>query len=90
MKKDLLEKLLNEAILTGANFADIFYEEKREKTITLLDSKIDKVAINSLKGAGIRICDNDNVYYSAVNDLNEDIDNTTNTSKESNTNNTSN
>lgn len=72
MKKDLLEKLLNESIVTGANFADVFYEEKREKNIILLDSKIDKVTINSLKGAGIRICDNDNVYYSAVNDLSED------------------
>lgn len=69
MKKEELESLLNIMTSTGSDYSDIFYEEKYEKTIKLLDSKIDDIIIEKIKGIGLRVCDGHNTFYSATNNL---------------------
>lgn len=69
MKREEIESLLNIMVETGSNYSDIFYEEKTETVIKLLDSKIDNVITEKIKGAGLRVCDEHNTYYSAVNNL---------------------
>ena len=70
--KDKLKNIINKCLDTGVDFADVFEEKKKYKTIKLIDSKIDKVNINRLSGMGIRFVENGEVYYSAINDLSEE------------------
>jgi len=69
MDKSLLEKLINNAVDTGADYCDLFYEDTYIKKIILNDSKIDKIENTFIKGLGIRLVDNDKVYYTDTNDL---------------------
>lgn len=69
MDKGNLESLLNVMTSTGSDYSDIFIEEKIEKTIKLLDSKIDDIQLVKTKGAGLRVCDEHNTFYSATNNL---------------------
>lgn len=64
--KEKLEKVLNIMTDTGSSYSDIFMEEKCERTIRLIDSKIDKVDTFVTKGVGLRVCDNHNTFYSAL------------------------
>lgn len=72
MEKQLLEELLNDALDTGADYSDIFFEETCKKSIILSDSKIDKINNEIIKGVGIRITSEDKTYYSDTNNLNID------------------
>ena len=47
--KEKLEKILNLMVDTGSSYSDIFIEEKTEKSINLLDGKIDKIKSDFLK-----------------------------------------
>lgn len=69
MNKQLLEELINNAIDTGADYCDIFYEDTYIKNIILNDSKIDKINNEIINGVGIRIVKNDKTYYSDTNNL---------------------
>lgn len=72
MNKEKLENLLNIMTSTGSNYSDIFLEEKSEITWKMIDSKIDDIIVENIKGVGLRVCDEHNTYYSALNDLNFD------------------
>lgn len=72
MKKEILEKYLNLAMSTGADFVEIFYEEDFSKIFRLRDSKLDDIEIRNIKGLGIRIIKGDESFYASSNNLNED------------------
>lgn len=72
MNKELLEKLVNEGLKTGADFSEIFYEEKKETNISFSSSIVNNCSINSINGVGIRLANNNEVYYACTSDLNED------------------
>jgi len=67
MEKRKLENLLNIMTSTGSDYADIFNEKTKTRTIKLLDSKIDSIISESIDGIGLRVCDEHNTYYSALN-----------------------
>lgn len=69
MEKKILEELLNDAVDTGAEFCDLFYESSITRQLILNDSKLDKINTDIVSGLGIRISDNDVVYYTSTNDL---------------------
>ena len=66
MQKEELEEYLNIALSTGADFAEIYYEDVKNKTYRLIDSKLDTIDSSYVKGMGIRIVSNDESYYTAT------------------------
>ena len=70
MKKKF-ENILNLMCDTGASYADIFKEDTLERSIKLLDGKIDKVDTEIIKGIGLRVCNEHNTFYSAINNCDE-------------------
>ena len=72
MEKKQLEKYLNLALQTGADFAEIYYEESKTTNYRLTDSKIDAIDTDNEKGMGIRIIKNELSYYTSTNILNDD------------------
>ena len=69
MKKDRLENMLENMLSTGADFAEIFAEDKKITSYNYIDSNLDNFSINYKNGVGLRIAKDNNVYYVATNDL---------------------
>ena len=55
LQKELAHEVLCAALTTGADFAEIFYEDTVENTISMLSGKVDQASTRHLYGAGIRI-----------------------------------
>lgn len=72
MEKELLEKLVNRCLETGADFSEIFYEDKIIREYILVDQKIDKINTKISKGIGIRIAKDDLVLYNSTSHLEEE------------------
>ena len=69
MKKQEYENLLNIALSTGADFAEIYYEESYNKSYNYNDSKLDGIKTINKKGIGIRIIKGEEYFYASTNDL---------------------
>ena len=72
MEKVDFQKYINLALSTGADFAEIYYEEVKLNSYRLNDSKLDTIDSKYGKGLGIRIVSNDETYYTATNILTEE------------------
>ena len=71
MNKDLLEKLVNKGLEKGADFSEIFYEDKKELSMLFSSKILEKCTINKTKGMGIRLAKDTEVYYFDTNNLDE-------------------
>lgn len=83
MKKERIETILNELTSTGADFAEVFLEDKTIKVFDYIDRKLDSLTISDSSGVGLRIALDNQVYYGATNDfskksINDVISNLTN------------
>lgn len=67
-KKDY-ERLLNLAMSTGADFAEIYNEDSKSRIFRITDSKLDNISIGNTRGMGIRIVKDDIYYYTSTNIL---------------------
>ena len=69
MNKKDYENYINLALSTGADFAEVFYEESENNILRLNDSKLDTIDSNNSKGLGIRITKGDESYYTSTNNM---------------------
>lgn len=69
MKKENLEKMLENMLSTGGDFAEIFIEDKKTTIYNYIDSNLDGYSINCSNGIGLRLAKENNVYYAATNDF---------------------
>ncbi len=67
-----LQKTLDAALSTGADFADVFVEETYSSQLSLLNQKADKAIVGTLYGAGIRLFFGEEIVYVTTNDLSEE------------------
>lgn len=72
MDKKQYEELLNILLSTGADFAEIYYEEATSKSYEYNDSKLDSIKSSNTKGIGLRIIYDGDYYYSSTNKLSYD------------------
>ncbi len=69
--KKLIKKVLNAALSTNADFAEVFIEDKFETTASMLSSKIEKVGNSKVFGIGVRIARGYHTVYGYTNSLEE-------------------
>ena len=69
IEKTLLEEILGIAVSTGADFAEVFLEKKRNEQIRLLDKKIDAVLDTTISGVGIRAFVGTNTVFASTSDV---------------------
>ena len=67
MNKETHERILNNLLSTGADFAEIYDEKSYMKNYEYIDSKLDNIRFTSLSGVGLRIAKGTEVYYGSVN-----------------------
>jgi len=67
MNKELLEELLTLALSTGADFAEIYYENRKRNNFNVTSSKLDNISSNISRGVGVRIFKDKEYFYSSSN-----------------------
>jgi TldD protein len=67
--KKLAILVLNEALSTGADYAEIFYEDSHSNVISVENGKVDSTNSSSLCGVGLRLLLKNQSVYGYTNDL---------------------
>ncbi len=70
--KVVAKKVIDEALKTGADFAEVFYENTYSGNITMLSNRIDSISTSETYGVGIRILKGVEEIYGYTNEVNED------------------
>lgn len=69
--KQLMKKVLDAALSTNADFAEVFVEDKFQASISMLSSKIEKVDSSKVFGIGVRVARGYHVVYGYTNSSDE-------------------
>jgi TldD protein len=69
--RDVLERVLGSAVRRGAEFAEVFAEDKRSTSVALDDGRIEQVTSGRARGAGIRVVRGDTTGFAHTADLSE-------------------
>jgi len=69
LEKDLLAQVLDKALRRGADFAEVYVEEKHISNVVCEDDKIEKINSGREMGAGIRVIKAGKTAYVWTNDL---------------------
>ncbi len=72
LKQDVIKEVLQAALTSGGDFAEIFVEDRRDNVITLASGKIETSNSGRTYGAGIRIFDGNNSIYGYTNDTSKE------------------
>lgn len=70
--KNVLERVLNTALDSQADFAEVFVEHTLQQSMVLQDSKVENVGTNELSGVGIRIAKGYRSVYGHTNHMDEE------------------
>jgi len=68
---DVLERVLGVAVRTGADFAEVYAEDKRSTAVGLDDGRVEQVTSGRDRGAGIRVVRGDTTGFAHTSDLTE-------------------
>jgi TldD protein len=69
--QDVVERTLGVALRTGAEFAEIYAEDKRNTSVGLDDGRIEQVTSGRDRGAGIRVIKGETTGFAHTSDLTE-------------------
>ena len=69
ISKKLAIDVLNEALATGADYAEIFYEDSSSNSISIENGKVETATSNALCGVGLRLLKENQCIYGYTNDL---------------------
>ena len=68
----IVERVLETALVSGADFAEIFAEDRQNTTLSYVDKKIDALNNGRDFGLGLRLIKGFEVIYAYTSDLSED------------------
>ena len=71
IEQDVLERVLAAAVRTGADFAEVYAEDKRSTSVGLDDGRVEQVTSGRDRGAGIRVIKGDTTGFAHTADLSE-------------------
>ena len=69
LSKKLAIEVLNEALATGADYAEIFFEDSYSSGLSIENGKVETASSNSMCGVGLRLLKENQVVYGYTNDL---------------------
>ena len=69
ISKKLAIQVLNEALSTGADYAEIFFEDSSSHSVLIENGKVETSSSNSLCGVGLRLLKENQCIYGYTNDL---------------------
>ena len=61
LNKNVIQDLLNDALQTGADFAELFFEDTNQEAIRVTSKDVSNVSFNNVHGVGVRLIKNNDV-----------------------------
>ena len=71
LDKSKLKFLLDESLKTGADFAEIFFEDTNRSSLRVTSGEVTDTSFSNIHGAGVRLIKNSDVVYGYTNDITE-------------------
>src|SRR5215467_4387500 len=71
IEESVLERVLSSALRGGAEFAEVYVEDKRSSSAFLDDGKVEQVTSGRDRGAGVRVVAGETTGYAHTADLSE-------------------
>ena len=68
LDKTIAQAVLDAALSTGGDFAEVFWEDRRNNVLTLMDNRLEAVNAGRMHGAGIRVYTGLSAVYTYTND----------------------
>jgi len=72
LEPSLVDSVIKRALKSGADFVELFVERKRNQSISVEESKVQRISSGNDLGAGLRIIHRGTVSYVYTEDLSED------------------
>lgn len=72
ISRSLIERVLERAMTTGADFVELFAERTRATSMVMADSRIETIRDNTLSGVGLRAFVGTRTVYASTSDVSED------------------
>ena len=69
LSKKLAIEVLNEALATGADYAEIFFEDSHSSGFSIENGKVETASSNSMCGVGLRLLKDNQCVYGYTNNL---------------------
>ena len=69
ISKKLAIEVLNEALSTGADYAEIFYEDSHSSGLSIENGKVETASSNAMCGVGLRLLKDNQCVYGYTNNL---------------------
>ena len=69
--QDVLERVLARGVRSGAEFAEVYAEDKRSTSVAFDDGRVEQVTSGRDRGAGIRVVKGDTTGFAHTSDLSE-------------------
>jgi len=69
--QDVIERTLGVALRTGAEFAEVYAEDKHNTSVSLDDGRVEQVTSGRDRGAGIRVIKGETTGFAHTSDLSE-------------------
>ena len=69
VSKKLAIEVLNAALATGADYAEIFYEDSHSYSLSIENGKVETSSSNLMNGVGLRLLKENQCVYGYTNDL---------------------
>ncbi len=70
--RSLIEKVLERAMTTGADFVELFAERTRTTSMVMADSRVETVRDNTITGVGLRAFVGTRTVFASTSDVSED------------------
>ncbi|HHT55553.1 MAG TPA: TldD/PmbA family protein [Acholeplasma sp.] len=72
MKKSEIQSILNEALTTGADFGELFFEKTISNGINVMNGEVINISVSELSGVGVRLLKGSDEVYAYTNDVNKE------------------
>lgn len=72
MKKSEIQSILNEALTTGADFGELFFEKTISNGINVMNGEVINIGVSELSGVGVRLLKGSDEVYAYTNDVNKE------------------
>lgn len=71
LQEQLVERVLNQALSRGADFAEVFVEDRQNNVMSFVDNRVDDINTGRDYGLGLRLIKGFEVIYAYTSDLSE-------------------
>lgn len=69
LNKSEIQSILNEALKTGADFGELFFEKSKSSNINVMNGEVISINVGELSGVGVRLLKGSDEVYAYTNDL---------------------